>query len=204
MNSKNIILDLDETLVHTMDVRLPTGKEGRLLTEKYKDKLYIIDTVTVNNTNQIKYEKLWGLTRPGLNEFMNFCFNNFNYVIIWSAGTERYVKDTVNRTLCDLKCPRYVFTQKDCYADEEGYLSKPISYLKSNNPELIGLDLNNTLLIDDRKSNFESEPHNGIQIPEFNPDKEDIALYDLIKWFKSNDFRRSIDVRTLNKKSIFE
>ena len=200
---KNIILDLDETLVHTLGVKLPTGKEGRSLIDKYQDKLYIVESVTLNNSNKIKNERLWGITRPKLNEFMSFCFDTFEYVIIWSAGTERYVKDIVNRVLCDSQCPHYVFTREDCYTDDDGYLKKPIKYLKSNNPELTDLNLENTLIVDDRDDNFDYEPHNGIKIPEFSPEKIDSALEDLMVWFKSSDFVNSTDVRELDKSGIF-
>lgn len=201
--NKNIILDLDETLVHTFGVKLPTGKEGRNLMQQHHGRIYIVNSVTLNNQKKIKNEYLWGITRPGLNKFMQFCFNQFGQVIIWSAGTGRYVKDVVNKVLCDLRCPHYIFTQEDCYVDDEGYLKKPIKYLKSENPEINNLYLENTLIIDDRSDNFEYEPNNGIKIPPYDPDRQDSSLMDLMKWFKSDKFKQSQDVRKLDKDKIF-
>nr|QBK89706.1 MAG: ctd-like (NLI interacting factor-like) phosphatase [Pithovirus LCPAC001] len=200
---KCIILDLDETLVHTSEKSLPTGKAGLIKFQQNSSNLYIIDTASLDG-NRIVIEKMWGHKRPHLKKFINFCFKRFVHVIIWSAGTDRYVKDIVNRVLCDIKCPHKVYTRKDCFTDEEGILTKPINYLTTNNQDLSRVNLNNTIIIDDRTQNFRFDPNNGVKIPIYNPfNSKDEALLKLMHWCSSEEFSKSKDVRKLNKKNIF-
>lgn len=200
---KCIILDLDETLVHTSAKILPTGKSGLIKFQQNRSNLYIIDTVDLDG-DKVVIEKMWGYKRPHLKKFINFCFNRFHQVIIWSAGTERYVKDVVNRVLCDIRCPHKIYTRKDCLEDEDGMLTKPIEHLTSNNEDLSRINLNNTILIDDRTENFRFDPNNGIKIPVYNPlNGKDEALLKLMYWCSSDKFSKAKDVRTLNKEHIF-
>lgn len=215
--NKNILLDLDETLVHTSE---NYHNLDPLLDEflSSNTKPYIIDAPFINE-DIIVNGRMWGSTRPYLEDFLIYCFHKFDKVIVWSAGTSRYVKETVKHVFSRVRSPHYVFTRRDCLKVKTGGVTKPIEHLAKNNPTL-GLDLTNTLLIDDQVSNFEHNPNNGIAIPEYLPDfsvpkdkksKGTILKHDtddnllrLITWFDSSGILHpDVDVRTVNKKTIF-
>jgi len=197
---RNILLDLDETLVHTHEHEYK-GNQKKLYS--YENEHYMVNSTDLMDDGKIVTTLMWGLRRPHLNEFLKFCFDNFGLVIVWSAGSERYVKDTVNRVFYETGSPHYIFTQKDCYIDENG-LTKPIKYLKENNHKL-NIDLSNTIIIDDREENFYLNKENGILIPEFNSKsiQKDANLLKLKKWFEKGSFTKRGDVRSIDKTSIF-
>lgn len=201
MSGKNIILDLDETLVHTHENEYDGTFENLY---KYKNEEYMVNFTDLMENGDITTTKMWGIRRPYFQKFIKFCFDNFDNVIIWSAGTERYVKDTVNRVFYENKSPHYIFTQKDCYIDENG-LTKPIKYLKKNNPYL-KINIEDTILVDDREENFYLNKENGILIPVFDPSEkvEDKNLLKLMTWLSSKEFKYSDDIRDIDKKSIFD
>jgi len=211
---KNLIIDLDETLVHTY---IDKCDLDTILDEYMSNKTrpFIVDAPFVHD-DEIVDGRLCGSTRPYLDHFLKYCFENFKIVIIWSAGTSRYVKETVKNIFSRIRSPHYVFTRKDCAKIKTG-ISKPIEYLSKNNPNL-GLTLENTLIVDDQISNFSHNPDNGILIPEFIPDffdekkdkntliknhDSDDNLLKLTKWFKNSGVISSTDVRKIDKTSIF-
>ena len=214
IKDKNLILDLDETLVHTYN----DYHNLDLLLDEYmskKTRPYIVDAPFIHN-DEIINGRLWGSTRPHLDKFLRYCFKNFNQIIIWSAGTARYVKETVKHIFSRIRSPDYIFTRKDCLKVGDG-VTKPIEHLAKNNPEL-GLTLANTLIIDDQITNFDHNPKNGILIPEFTPplfdqtkNKEnfikthdsDNNLLKLMTWFDQSGIMKVDDVRKINKNNIF-
>ena len=70
---KAVILDLDHTLVHAVHPKEDVLKEQAF-------------TFTPAKKPYNVYK------RPFLDEFMEFCFQTFDKVLIWSAGTEDYVE----------------------------------------------------------------------------------------------------------------
>ena len=95
-NKKNIVLDIDATLVHTHG----DDKDFKMLniydeTDKIKlrRKLYtmkIIDVVSPFGAGETTV--LSGIYRPYLRNFLDFCFEYFDNVVIWSAGQKKYVE----------------------------------------------------------------------------------------------------------------
>ena len=217
-SDKIIILDLDETLVHINN----TNKEGLSKLEIFKNSKHydlrqrtvrIISYDILDKNNQGKGEKeiLWGVIRPYLYDFLEYIFNNFCMVIVWSAGVKKYVDEIVRFIFRDFRMPDIVMCRDDCVGKISSY-EKPINFISEKFPEFKGIiTLENTLIIDDRKENFKSNPNNGILIPVYNPDTniEDLSsvkddnLKKLIDWFESKEFKKSKDVRRLDKNIIF-
>ena len=164
-SDKVVIFDLDETLVHTNK-----NQQIDSLLDHYipiKSKLYVVNTVYDVQDDHVKITNMWGLTRPYFSELINFCFNRFDKVIVWSAGTERYVRDVVKKTFSKIGNPDFIFTRKDLLSTEEGD-TKSILYLAKQNP-MLGLNLKNTIVIDDKEYNFLENKDNGVLIPEYLP-----------------------------------
>ena len=73
------------------------------------------------------------------------------------------------------------------------------------------MSLENTLVIDDRKSTFSANPGNGIKIPLYSPpetingiESDDIALKQFMFWLLRSEVINTKDVRTLDKSRIFK
>jgi TFIIF-interacting CTD phosphatase-like protein len=222
MTDKCIVLDLDETIVHSYaennSYDLESLKELRIFTDPenidLRERTYkiSIDDVVHKKGTGNKTE-MWGILRPHAREFLIACFSYFKIVIVWSAGKKNYVHAIVDHLFKDIKRPVVVFTYDDIEKLPNGTLIKPLNKLIETVPGLKKyMSLKNTFILDDRYSVFqEPNPYNGIVIPAYKPAfnlrslrSQDIAFKQLIKWLMSSEVRESKDVRTLDKNRIFE
>ena len=109
LTDKCIVLDLDETLVHSNsqpDINLL--KELKLITDPQnmdlRNRVYKItmDDVVSKRGAGDKTE-MWGIFRPGVRQFLIDCFTYFKIVIVWSAGRRNYVHTIVDKLFDGLK-----------------------------------------------------------------------------------------------------
>lgn len=216
ITNKCIVLDLDETLVHTCEDinklhELKIFNDPQFLDLRTRTYMLNIDDIVEPQGSGIK-TYLWGITRPYLYEFLKFCFSYFEVVAIWSAGVPKYVDAIVNFIFKDLPSPHLVFSRNRCikYSDT---LTKPLQEMITFfNKENIngGMTLENTVLIDDRDDNFLFNPDNGILILPYSPlfdivsmRENDICLLQLKYWFQQDLVIRSSSLQSLNKDYIF-
>ena len=219
LTNKCIVLDLDETLVHSHhEGNIELMKELEIFTNpKYLDLRKRTYKITMDDVVHKKGEgaktEMWGITRPHLTEFLIFCFTYFKVVIIWSAGRNKYVHSIVDHIFKDLKRPTIVWTYDNLSKLSNNTLIKPLSKMIEHIPGLSKyMSLENSFIIDDRLSVFQQpNPNNGIQIPAYNPSmtpesmrKNDNRLQQLMKWFQQSEVINCKDVRTLNKTNIFK
>lgn len=214
--NKYLVLDLDETLIHTY-----MGLDNKFDAIFHEDPSLFSELYNTDQIYQIKFRKLdffddsncWTLKRPHTDDFLLYCNDNFEKVIIWSAGDAGYVNEIVDFLYQNIERPYMVMTRDDIEAvlpKNKKNISKPLTrvFSKCHNS-----NLTNTLLIDNLTSNYEDcNRHNGITIPTFTPTiedvkngmfKEDGCLLDLKYWFDNGEFIYQKDVRYLDKKPIF-
>lgn len=167
LTNKNIILDIDETLVYSHDEIDKLKKLGLFSDPKFistRERIYVLRF-------KDKKENIWGVKRPYIEKFLVFCFSYFKRVIIWSAGTEDYVKKLVEHLFQDLRKPDLIYTREDCIMEtvdgKERPTIKPLNKLMEKEPWL-NLTPENTIFIDDTPHTFKSNPENAIHIPKFN------------------------------------
>ena len=221
LTNKNIVFDLDETLIHSnsnMDhykkLNLYSNPKNVLL----RDKIYVISMVDVVGDEGSGEELvMWGIFRPGVFEFLQFALQYFETVQIWSAGRFLYVHSIVEKLFKKKNRPKNILTYDDTVfktINKESMTYKPLEKIyeinKNCKPE-------NTFIIDDR-SDYEKNKDNIILIPKFGVEKdkpsfedlknllnkEDDALFKLQKWFETPEVMQCNDVRKLNKKKIFK
>ena len=81
---------------------------------------------------------MWGTKRPHVDDFIDHCFETFDMVIIWSAGTEKYVNKVVENLFYKRK-PHHVFHRDHCLMslthNGEEIRQKPLSLLSKRVPE---------------------------------------------------------------------
>ena len=219
LTDKCIILDLDETLVHShAEGNIDLLKNLKIFSDPsnidLRDRAYKLsmeDVVHKRGTGD--KTEMWGITRPHVREFLIFCFTYFKIVIVWSAGRKNYVHGIVDHLFRDIRRPIVIYTFDDIEKLPNGTLIKPLDKLIQNIP---GLDkymsLENSFILDDRNSVFkEPNPGNGIEIVPYKPSftpvglrTEDKTLKTLMDWFMKPEVMYSKDVRQLKKDHIFK
>lgn len=211
---KNIVLDIDATLVNThgddeefLDLKFITDK--RML--KYRPRIYSMKLSDVTSDPGDGEElKLYGIYRPYLKEFIDFCFSYFDNVIIWSAGKKKYVEKMCELIFVDQKKqPLIIYNWEDTTIDGN-HITKPLKKLYSDKKTKNYLNETNTFVIDDRDDTFSKNKENGILIPEYEVDMnyqgldhKDENLLKLMAWFCLDEVKKSDDIRKLFKGDIF-
>jgi TFIIF-interacting CTD phosphatase-like protein len=215
LTNKCLVLDIDETLVHTLE-QISWIKDLKIYKDSkafpLRDRVYKLNLDdVVSERGEGVLSELAGILRPHLKDFILFAFLYFKIVCIWSAGKQKYVHQLVKIMFKDTKEPNLIFTYNDCKQGVDK-IEKPLEYM-FNIPGINKyMNLKNTFVIDDRKDTFmDVNPGNGIVIPEYRPDfnikgliKENNALIQLMIWFCQSEVVESTDVRTIDKTNIFK
>jgi len=147
---KTLVLDLDETLVHSSFTPVPCE---------------LILTLQLGNEEHKVYVK----KRPGVDLFLEKVAE-FCEVVIFTASTALYANELldqldVHRTIT------YRLFREACSRFKEGYV-KDLSRL--------GRDLDNVIIIDNLPICYALQPENAIPIKTWRNDPDDRELYDLL------------------------
>jgi hypothetical protein len=218
--SKNFVLDIDNTLIHTHDeiedfTMLNIYDDDEKI--KYRRNLYsmkIIDAspnVACGSGNADIYA---GQYRPYLRHFLDYLDENDYKIVIWSAGQKKYVDKMVELMYpFKEKQPLLVYNYDDCNTEDgDDDLKKPLDKLYKDK-RLKGLfNEKNTFVLDDRSDTFSLNPSNGIEIPVFESkltveeiaDHDDYELIKLMCWLETKEVKNCEDVRKLRKDKIFK
>lgn|SRR3990167_2244553 len=205
---KCVVLDIDETCVHSFEDAMPSW----LRDPEYKDilsncyEIHPVDAVDDAGTGNIL--PMWGIRRPHLTEFLVFCHKYFRHVLVWSAGAKHYVHEVVRAIFTGLPSPTLIYTRDDI---PSGPTTKPLPIIINDDTiRNSGCSLDNTYIIDDRYDYFMNNPNNGVQIPAYSPPMtpealraDDQSLLVLKWWLSQPTVKKSYDIRTLDKSSIF-
>jgi TFIIF-interacting CTD phosphatase-like protein len=170
MKIKNIILDIDETLIHCVFDNSNKNKS------RY-DNIFVISGIKYNIIH-----------RPYLKEFINFIFKYFDTVNIWTAATHDYAKKIICNILHkDLTNKKYIDklkffnTRKHVNLDGSKELNKIFS---SKYAKQLNITDKNTVMIDDKHCVFKHNKGNGIIIAPFMGSPNDTELLNLINFLK--------------------
>ena len=153
---KNILLDLDNTLISAEALtEFPFSEDG-MREKAMKFPIYDMDSY------YIVFE------RPNLQEFLDYLFANYN-VAVWTAASKDYALFIVENII--LKKPGRVldfilFSYHGDLAYKKHKGTKNLKFLWDT-LELDGYSEDNTLIIDDLKDVYETQPSNAIHIKAF-------------------------------------
>lgn len=197
---QNIVLDLDETLIHCDHDDLLGRLSG---VPRFRSRVFEISIMH----NQQKYTYSVS-RRPHLDEFIRFCFERFRLVCVYSAGTTEYVTEIVDQIFPPDMPPHVILSRPDCQANY-GMTRKDLSKIRSLDSYLQGqLRDDNTFIIDDRTDVWELFPTNVVRIPSYEPmptvdalSRDDICLQQLKWWLTS--IEPTTDVRSIDKNGVF-
>jgi len=217
LTDKCIVLDLDETLVHSCEdievlKQLGILKNPQLLDLRKRTYRLNLDDVLTPKGQGIRSD-IWGITRPHLKDFLIFCFSYFRIVAVWSAGQSKYVESICDFIFRDIRRPHIIYSWSDCEKDpNHGIVEKPLQKMIESEPVIAKyMNLANTFVIDDKHSTFAKvNPKNAILIPRYEPPltveafrEEEPSLMELKQWFLRPEVMKSKDVRILDKSKIF-
>lgn len=212
--NKCIVLDMDETMVHTFDGEQYKNQLLALLNTpemfKHRKRLY-----WQNINEDGDKQEIIGIMRPYLDEFLVYCLQTFKTVIVWSAGTKEYVNEVVRNIFRDIGSPDYILTRDDSEIKKDKKdkiisLKKNLSLIVDKINDIKLVNMNNILLIDDNQDYVNSLEHgNYIRAVEYRPDdidmeniNDDKFLSQLITFFKSKEFQNCENIKILDKNSV--
>jgi TFIIF-interacting CTD phosphatase-like protein len=169
---KNILLDLDQTLISA-------EADEEFDFKKFKEK-----------TKLFKFKDMDGLylvfERPYLQEFLDYLFKNFN-VSIWTAASKDYALFIIEKILLQKKPDRkldYIFFSYHCdLSDDKKRCTKDLDMLWDEY-KLSNYNKNNTFILDDLDEVHDVQKNNCIVAPAFefqkNGSENDTFLKDLL------------------------
>ncbi|KAK8502332.1 hypothetical protein V6N12_002048 [Hibiscus sabdariffa] len=154
---KTIVLDLDETLVHSSPDPPP-----KIYDFMIKPNIYGVGM------------NFYVLKRPGVDEFLEAISKKYE-VVVFTAGLEPYAS-----LLLDILDPKGLISHRlyrdSCKQSDRGRYVKDLS--------TIGRDLGKLVIVDDNPRSYSLQPANGIPIKRFEDDMEDRELEKLRVFFE--------------------
>lgn len=226
---KTIILDLDETLVHSWENPEFIDRYSIYTDPVIYRKFHPVGSPQIAYSMFLDLKtpgtqsRIWGLHRPHLHEFLHFASEYADNVIVWSAGIRPYVNEIVKGIFLEsgLQPPKVVRNRENC-SSYQGLYHKPIYELItdiSRQPfSTLKIDPAWTIIVDDKTHTFMENPNSGILIPPYQPgsnrpgkvptmedllDRSDTALLQLMNWLELPEVKNATDIRTIDKSRIF-
>ena len=143
-----LILDLDETLIHSTETELEYSAEFKV------DRYYVY-------------------TRPHLQQFLQFCFENFQ-VAVWTASSGDYAQPIIDRIFPHPQHLAFLWSNDRCtlkfnWQTGEYQFVKGLKKVKKR-----GCPLANILFVDDRPENLVRQYSNLIQVRPLLGDRNEI------------------------------
>lgn len=179
MARKCVVLDLDETLIHSVELK---RQENIALSKKYKS--------FVNCDHYRSY------IRPGSRSFLKFLFTEFN-VGVWTAAGADYARSVVNNLILPEAQKvgerlKFVYSNHECSISKKRYQTpKDLRLVFS---QIDGFSSDNTILIDDLEKIHRASPCNVYQIAPFKCEETSVkVLQDTVDYlYEWNDAGKTV------------
>ncbi len=180
-NKKTLILDLDETLIHSDLDLIYKDHETTLYFDSEDDEILG------------KNVPIPLILRPNLFEFLNYVYDKFE-LIIFTASHKNYADKIIDYIEKDKKYFSLRLYRQHCIFIKPGIYIKDLRIFNNRN-------LKNVILIDNSIFSFANQLNNGILITSFYNDNCDsflLSLIDYLEYF----IEKCDDVRLINKKQF--
>jgi len=197
---KNIILDLDSTLLFSVPVRM--------VSITHLESAYGLDNLLFHTA---KGMDMVAIKRPHLDRFIGVCCDVFDKVMVWSVSDANRIKTLVDAIFGTKKCDG-MLSHTDTVFIAKGDFHKPLYRAQEKFPSY-NLTQANTIYVDDYECNFRTTDHTqvtpcyGIAVYPFGrmergfiaeyPDKDDNELDFLINIFTDLVFLECEDVQEI-------
>ncbi|CAH8355429.1 unnamed protein product [Eruca vesicaria subsp. sativa] len=154
---RTIILDLDETLVHST-TQIPGVRYDFMVMVKMESEIMPIFVVK----------------RPGVTEFLERLGESFE-VVVFTAGLEDYASQVLDKIDQNGVISQRLY--RDSCREVNGRYVKDLSMV-------VGEDLASALIVDDNPSSYSLQPENGVPIKAFVDDLKDQELMKLVEFLE--------------------
>ena len=170
--NKLLILDIDETLIHS--------------SEKQLDRI-----------PDFKLDEYFVYIRPGLEEFILSCSKLFN-LAIWTASSSEYAREVIKNIFPDDLQLEFVFTGERCLLKRNLDLDvieifKPLKKVKRK-----GFSFDNILIVDDIPETFKYNYGSAILVKKYQGEDNDTELFLLLKYLEM--ISSEANLRTIDKR----
>ena len=176
-NKKNLILDLDETLIH--------ADFNEIFPKSSYDK--IIKFIPKDEDEEIE---VGIFIRNGINEFFTQLSKFFN-IIIFTASSSDYADAVLDYLDPERKYIKLRLYRENCININDLTSIKDLRIIKN-------IDLAKTIIVDNSMYSLAAQLTNGILINSFYNDKSDIELYNVLGYLL-NFLYKANDVRLINE-----
>lgn len=198
----NIIIDLDNTLLHSFE-------------DNFQLELLSYNNYENKYNFKIKEKKFIIYTRPFTKKFLKYCFKNCN-VGFWTAGNIQYCKLVINYLLDKSQKQKSIFilarkkNNKEYTVFLDIKTQKSIKTRKINNKitkplnnvyQKYNIDPKNTVILDNNPLVLQINKKNTIVINDYfyNLHKKDTSLLIIIKWLNIINNYNYNDIRLIEK-----
>ncbi|CAD8155385.1 unnamed protein product [Paramecium octaurelia] len=172
--SKLLILDLDETLIHSC-----TSRDSPQV------------TITLQDDNEDKYDLCFNV-RPFCNEFLKEMSKYYN-IHLFTASSELYANAIVNHLDPKRQYINEILCRDNCFETKNGFFIKDLRII-TNRP------LKDIVIVDNLPHSFGLQLENGIPILEYLDDSKDEELKFLQNYLIK--LSKEDDVRLFNKENL--
>jgi RNA polymerase II subunit A small phosphatase-like protein len=205
---KILVIDLDETLIHTSFKKIPNPD----LTIQLDSTVYTKKNTDDKNIEELSVQKIveaYIRIRPGVNEFFSQLSKHYDFYV-YSASSKNYLS-TIIKNIDKNKIIKKCYCRDDCimYVEntEKDFDQPNNKYNYVKDLKKINKDLKNIVFIDNNIVSFKLQEKNGIPIKSWFDDYDDIELYKLIPILKNlsgfYDVRVEIEKFVKNKTFIW-
>ena len=156
VNKKTLVLDLDETLVHSQFIKFSTPSD-------------VIIKIDVENA----IHDIHVMVRPGVKEFLEE-MEKYYEIVIFTASVSKYADPLLD--IIDKKglCPFRLFREHCTLIN--------MTFVKDL--QKLGRDIKNIVIVDNSPLSYALHPENGLPIQTWFEDKSDKELYQIIPILK--------------------
>ena len=181
---KTLILDLDETLIHSSfkPFNIKDEIEIKIKTPQSKN-------IFVNNNN---HYIIYMLKRPYVGIFLSIVCDIFE-VVIFTASVSDYANSIIDEIDTEKKIKYRLFRDHCIKYDKDKYIK---------NLYCLGRDLKNVIIIDNNPLSYTLNIENGIPISTWETNKNDNELIKLIPLLQYISQKNIFDVRPIIKKVV--
>lgn len=154
----NLILDLDETIIHSLS---PEEKDS--LTKNQLDEYNKIRERYKHSMGEGDYTVI---ERPDLQKFLDFAFENFN-VCVWTAASKEYALFIIDEIILADKPERHL--DLVLFSTHCGYAKKKYKGMKNLKMvyDVCGYDMDKTVILDDHPEVYSTQPTNCVRMYPF-------------------------------------
>jgi Dullard-like phosphatase family protein len=181
-NKKLLLLDLDETLIHS---------EYEIKNENINSYDTIIKFKDDSNDGPEEYFSVGIYLRNGVHKFLNI-LNNYFTIGIFTASQKEYADAILQYLDPDKNIIKFCLYRNNCINVNDLVNIKDLRIIKD-------IDLKKTVLIDNNMYSFAPQLSNGILINSFYGDKNDVELFNVLNYLMEFIFPAD-DVREVNEK----